>query len=521
MTWVPETWGLTATLTAGQGVRDFAREAIELLSQGATTRHLYAHTGFRKLPGGERIYLHAGGAAETEGVEVELEPGLERYMLPPVPSTPEELAEAVRVSLALVELAPWRITAPLLGALYLAPLSEIVVPDFVLWLWGGTGAFKSTIAALALSHFGDFSETNLPLSFESTANALERSLFLLKDVPAVVDDWRPAVSRGDASEMDRKAQRLLRAAGNRQGRGRMTSDATLRRSYSPRGMVIATAEALPEGPAFESAAARSLSMNLSRGDVDLAKLSELQEHKGLLSQAMAGYIDFLIPQYDLLSRELRAYQSKLREKARRALGDSHPRTPDAAASLSLGLVMLKKYAVTVGALSRQEADKFLARSEAGVIEAAKAHTEATSGGDPATRFVEILGSLFDGGGAYAKDRETGAEPDDWTNLGWEQRKVQDGTDIIPQRGASFVGWVDENDFYLDKDAAYAAISSFAQRGGIPFGIKPGALWKAMARSGVSLVEPGRTDTVMRVEGKPKRVVQVPRATVLGGTKGDG
>ncbi|MGH3147484.1 MAG: CHC2 zinc finger domain-containing protein, partial [Rubrobacter sp.] len=111
--------------------------------------------------------------------------------------------------------------------------------------------------------------------FESTSNALERSLFLLKDTLAVVDDWRPAVSRGDASEMDRKAQRLLRAVGNRQGRGRMTSDTTLRRSYSPRGLVIATAEALPEGPAFESAAARSLSVNLSRSDIDLGCLSEL------------------------------------------------------------------------------------------------------------------------------------------------------------------------------------------------------------------------------------------------------
>ena len=301
----------------------------------------------------------------------------------------------------------------------------------------------------------------------------------------------------------------------------MTSDTTLRRSYSPRGIVIATAEALPEGPTFESAAARSLSVNLSRGDVDLGKLSELQEHKDLLSQAMAGYIDFLIPQYDLLSRELPAYQSKLREKARRALGDSHPRTPDAAASLSLGLVMLRKYAVTVGALSREEADEFLARSEAGVIEAAKAHVEATSGGDPATRFIEILGSLFDGGGAYAKDRETGAEPDDWADLGWERRQVQDGADIIPKRGASFVGWVDENHLYLDKDAAYAAVSSFAQHGGIPFGIKPGALWKALARSAVSLADPGRKDTVVRVEGRPRRVVQVPRAAVLGGAKGDG
>jgi hypothetical protein len=106
-----------------------------------------------------------------------------------------------------------------------------VVPDFALWLWGGTGSYKSTITALFLSHFGDFSETNLPLSFESTANALERMLFLAKDVLIVIDDVRPRVTRADAEEMTRKVQRILRAVGNRQGRGPMTSDTRLRQSY--------------------------------------------------------------------------------------------------------------------------------------------------------------------------------------------------------------------------------------------------------------------------------------------------
>jgi hypothetical protein len=287
----------------------------------------------------------------------------------------EGLAEAVRWSLEFIDLAPVRITAPLLGAAYPAPLSEIVVPDFTLWPWGATGSFKSTIAALLLCHFGDFSETSLPLSFESTANALERSLFLLKDVPAVVDDWRPAVSRGDASEMDRKAQRLLRAAGNRQGRGRMTSETSFRRSYLPRGLVIATAEALPEGPAFESAAARALSINVSRENVDLRKLSELQQHKMAFGKAMADYIEWVALRYEELSCKLPAHQDGLRNRLRTELAGSHPRTPDAAAAIITGLQTLRAYALSTGALEREAADEFLSRTSAEVIEAAKAHTE--------------------------------------------------------------------------------------------------------------------------------------------------
>jgi hypothetical protein len=127
MNWVSDTWGLTARITAGQGIKDHAREAVELLYAGAPVRRMYAHTGWRELPGYGRAYLHAGGAIGAEGVEVELEPGLERYILPS-PDKGKDLLGAVRASIAFLRVAPARVTAPLLAAAYLAPLSEVVVP---------------------------------------------------------------------------------------------------------------------------------------------------------------------------------------------------------------------------------------------------------------------------------------------------------------------------------------------------------------------------------------------------------
>ncbi|MBX6764770.1 MAG: hypothetical protein IRY88_14005 [Rubrobacteraceae bacterium] len=515
MNWVPEKWGLSARITAGMGAKDYTREAIELLSQGARSRLLYAHTGWRTLPDGRRVYLHAKGAIGAGDVEVELEPGLESYALPEPDLSAPELAEAVRVSLRFLELAPPKVTAPLLAAAYLAPLSEIVPPDFCLWLWGATGSFKSTIAALLLSHFGTFSETTLPASFESTANAQERVLFLLKDTVAVVDDWRPAVSRGDASEMDRKAQRLLRATGNRQGRGRMTSDTSLRRAYPPRGVVVATAETLPEGPAFESAAARSLSINLQREDVNLDCLSELQRAKDALKVAMAGYIRWIASRYDGLSDRVESHRAGLRERLRGELPGAHPRTPDAAAALITSLTTLEAYARSVGTLSEEPGKELLARASAGVIEAARAHTESTKGGDPASRFVEILRSLFEAGRVYVKDKETGEYPPGWRELGWEETDDDTGALCRPRREAEFVGWAGEVHLYLDREAAYAAVSAFTARGGIPFGIKPRALWEALKRVGLSVTAERRTDNLVRIEKKPRRVVQIPKSAVLG------
>ena len=512
MNWVNEAWGLSARITAGQGAKDYTREAIELYSQGARIRHVFRHTGFRVVSGGERVYLHNAGAVGAEGVEVELEGELSRYALPH-PVDVIRLREAIRWSLRMLDIAPDKVMFPLLAAVYLAPLSELIAPDFVLWLWAPTGNLKSTLAALLLSHFGDFTEDSLPISFESTANFMERILFLLKDTLAVVDDWRPSISRADAAEMDKKAQRFLRGVGNRQGRGRMNSDTTLRHSYPPRGVVVATAESLPEGPAFQSAAARAFALNVSREEVDLLGLSELQRNKAELPVAMSGYVGWVAEHYDELAAKLERIRRQYRDFFAADLARSHPRTPNAAAALMVGAQTFERFAVGVGAISPEEGEEFLARAVAAITEAAAAHTEATKGEDPATRFVEILRSLFMADKVYVKDREDGTHPEDWADLGWERRETQDGADIVPERSASFGGWVDGQYLYLDKDAAYATVAGFAQRGGIPFGIKPRTLWRALARAGVSLADSGRTDTLARIEGKPKRVIQIRRAVI--------
>jgi len=294
----------------------------------------------------------------------------------------------------------------------------------------------------------------------------------------------------------------------------MTSDTILRRSYAPRGVVIATAEALPEGPAFESAAARALSINTSREDVDIHIVSDLQQRRCQLAHAMVGYIRWMAGRYETLSQSVPAHRQSLRVRLRGELPTcSHPRTPDTAAALITALTTLEAYARSAGVLDQKSGEEFLRRASAGVIEAARAHTEATQGADPATRFIELLRSLFDAGRAYTKDRETGKEPPDFEGLGWERYETQYEEGVRPKKSAEFVGWADADHLYLDKEAAYASVAGFAQRGGIPFGIKPRVLWAALKRAGLSLTDEGRNDTLARVQGKPKRVVQIRREDI--------
>ncbi len=56
-------------------------------------------------------------------------------------------------------------------------------------LYGRTGSMKSTLARLILSHFDNFNNTDLPMSFRDTANSIVRKAFLLKDTLTVIDDF--------------------------------------------------------------------------------------------------------------------------------------------------------------------------------------------------------------------------------------------------------------------------------------------------------------------------------------------
>src|SRR5205807_299305 len=124
MGWAAEHLGARAIVYPGLGVRDQARAAVQLLSDGIVERTVYSHSGWRELAGGW-AYLHAGGAVVARGavpgVEVALPDSLGRLELP-APPEPEDLRAAVWASLGLLDVAPPPIAFPLLASVYRAAL---------------------------------------------------------------------------------------------------------------------------------------------------------------------------------------------------------------------------------------------------------------------------------------------------------------------------------------------------------------------------------------------------------------
>ena len=108
MNWVTEHMGGSAIIMPGMGLKDHARAAIQMLSPGIASRHIYTHIGWRQLDTGW-AYLHAGGAVGAEGLlaDVTVEPGnaLAPFVLH-VPETPDAAQAALLASMQMLTVAP-------------------------------------------------------------------------------------------------------------------------------------------------------------------------------------------------------------------------------------------------------------------------------------------------------------------------------------------------------------------------------------------------------------------------------
>ena len=326
MNWVTSAWHINAIIESGQIVKDKLREAIMLQSQDAPIRYIYTHLGWRKT-GDQMVFLSSSGGLGDDGIEVEVEPQLENYYIPRPDADP---VAAMKKSLDFLFITPDRphVTFPLWACMYLAPLADIVPLTFTLWYVGASGTFKSTLTSLALCHFGMFDERHMPASWVDTENHLEKMLFLAKDVPLLIDDWAPGQDQGKAKQLEAKSERIVRAQGNRQGKGRMRSDTSSRPSYIPRGLLITSGEQLPTGHSHN---ARIYTVELEPKDIDLDALSGAQQNTQHYRMAMSHYLTWLQAKFEDVKKELPAEFIRLRDEAR--VSNIHPRLPEGCRSV--------------------------------------------------------------------------------------------------------------------------------------------------------------------------------------------
>jgi hypothetical protein len=511
MTWPVIGWGTRAVIYAGNGTRDHLRCALQMLSKGTVRRTVYRHLGWRLIDD-EWLYLHGSGAITSRGfrdISVSLPDALANYSLP-IP-TDTALKPAIQASLRFLEFGPARIVVPILAAAYRSILGDT---DFGIHLTGPTGNYKSEVAALGQQHFGAaMNARHLPANWSSTGNALEGLAFAAKDALMVVDDFAPHGSTADVQRYHRDADRLFRGQGNRAGRQRMRADATLRPTKPPRGLLLSTGEDTPRG---QSLRARLLVLEISPGDLGPPppaanpKLSvcQMDAANGLYASALAGFIQWIAPQLDQLKTRYRSEHAEHRDQAR--LDGQHARTPGIVADLAWGFRYFLEFAVAKGAINEMERKASWQHGWSALLEAGREQVDLVGVSEPASQFVRLLWAAIASGSAHVSDKD-GAAPSEPERWGWRAEESYARGDHHTQycEQGTRVGWLVDDQLYIEPDASYAAVQRLAQQQGEGFVISAITLRRRLRERGLlASTDDARNKVTVR------RVLQGERRDVL-------
>ena len=506
MGWVTGQWGYDAAIVPGSTTKQKVAWCIKKVGQ-MTSKQVteYNHTGWRLIDG-KWAFLYHGGAIGAEGVTVDLGDKLTTYRLDGGRRAEFErmdYGEAARKSLQILDITRRSTAIALLGTMFLAPLREWmaqtdIAPSYCLFLYGKTQTKKSTLAGLAMAHFGNFHGKNAPANFKSTGNSVEEMSFTCKDLPFWVDDFHPVGSPQEKRQMNATAQRVARAFGDGAARTRMRADGTLQISKPPRSIGIITGEDLPDVGA--SGLARFYIVDVGKNDMEAAvddgRLTALQEdaRKGWLQRDMRGYIEWLSRHTAQLPEYLHKNFVKYRDTARIMDSGEQARAPEAIACIMLGYNMMLSYYQHLRIITREEGDAMFTEAMRDLVQSSKAQSREMESEKPTRIFLDTLSEMIATRRVWVKDLIAADEKG-------------------PYASDNMVGYRDNEYYYLLPNMAYKEVSRVCREEGREFPVSLKALYKQLreeeiligVKEGESPAKPktidGRSVRVLRLQAK--------------------
>jgi len=482
MSWVSK-WGSRPCLEPGQTTKDFVRHAIQKGSNNVKVVNHFAHLGWRDIDG-KKVYLHCGGAiGSNDPISVRLPVGLDRYVLPQV-GEDADLTQELQASLSFLNIGNRAVTLPLFSLVYLAPLTTLInpLPNFSCYLYGSSGTFKTTLAVLGLSHFGNFTGVEGLSSFDDSIGTLEKRAFTCKDSILVCDDFHPSSNRHSAQLREGTVQRLIRNFSNRTARGRLNSDLTERGRYEPRSMLLITAE---DVPVLESTLARVCIIEVTDGAIDKDRMAELQGKAALLPYAMVSYINWIRSHMEYIVGNFPKRFTELRERAYNS--GLHKKLPEQVAFLIFALETATSFLQDKKVISESEGKDLVNEGWYIFKILSERQHQRIKDDDPIANFKEIITTLINQHNARIDHTAT-----DGGTIGAGDR----------------IGYYDDNHLYLCPAPTWHALTTYIGKEGGHFPFGKNTFFQMLKNRGVISPGPTGENTILiRANGKPVRVVK--------------
>ena len=485
-------FGAACRIFLGRGAKSRYSEAMQIQCETAPCSTLYQHTGYTVVDG-ERVFLNGDNSVTAEGMtnkyNVAFGGQLENYRF-----TAERHEERYNTLLKLLpSTAPVALIYAGLGLTFLTPLNALlreigIEPRFILYFTGKTGTRKTTMATLFLNFFGTFDNgTAPPAGFRDTANAVEKKFALTDSTLVLLDDRIPSTTPKVRAQMESMEQSVARQIGDRSGRARMNADGSLKPTYRPNCNLIITAEESFSNVG-ESAIARSISVELKPGDINLEALTEIQQKAIHLNECMGDYIQYVLKEWDRLQEELKPMFIELRAKAQNG---GHGRLVECVAHLQIGISIMCEWLISVGVIDQNAADNIKARSWSVFVELAEQQNKRIADEKPVKLFIDALKEMIDRGTV----RFMGVDD----NSGFTSEKV--------------IGFKDSEFYYCYPDSVYSEVRKFYAAQDKSFPLGKSALFQQLATDTLIETGNGQTTKLKRIQGKRSRFLWL-RAAAL-------
>jgi len=268
---------------------------------------------------------------------------------------------------------------------------------------------------------------------------------------------------------------------------------------------------LPRGQSLQ---ARLVVVQIAPGDINVSRLTEAQAcaENGTYALVMAVFTQRLARLADAgkLHSRLDARRKVLRAEA---IKGSHTRMPENIASLMVGVEEFLDFSVEAGAITEVERSQLRASAWAALTEQANRQVSQVAGTDPASRFVLLIAAAISAKNANIEDTN-GGDPENAAALGWDQRGSGDKRYWVSN--GSTIGWIEDDDLYLEPEAAMACAKRLAREQGTELPFSDRRIQKALQEAGLLKSSEPQRNTVRKMLHERRRyVLHLSAETVLG------
>lgn len=264
----------------------------QILSLAASDKVLLGQLGWNILEDGKKVYC-AGTEVIADGnvADIEVDASVKsRFQFPIV----SREVDVLKVCKKYLKLECPTITTLILTSV-VASLRSLfveaeVIPHFVVYIYGTTGTFKTTIAKYFAWLYGDNTKLGgLFGELESTNFALEQMIDLAKDVCVVIDDIAPCQKNHNTKEKMEKAASLIRKATSGVGTKKGVDGKLKEISFDV--MMILTAETLLETTSVMN---RTILLNADKYKISAKALHLMEKYPDFSVQLQRSIIEWAV-----------------------------------------------------------------------------------------------------------------------------------------------------------------------------------------------------------------------------------